>query len=72
MVFVHSTKVKCPECGHEWFTFRGFDDVCAKCGYEIKDVSSYAIGTGTAEDVTSQIEEEGPELLDGLQGKGRK
>jgi len=51
--FSYSTKVKCPECGHEWYTFR-FDDECPNCKYYIKRVDSCKIGTGTVADVIVQ------------------
>jgi Zn finger protein HypA/HybF involved in hydrogenase expression len=53
MTFSHSTKVKCPQCGHEWYTFRS-DAECPKCKHYIKSVDSCKIGTGTAADVIAQ------------------
>ena len=48
-----SIKVKCPECGYEWYTFC-FDDECPNCGHYIESVDSCKIGTGTAVDVIAQ------------------
>lgn len=51
--FTKSIKVRCPECGKEWFTFRA-DDYCPDCGRYIDNLESCTIGVGTAADVMSQ------------------